>query len=153
MSAGMPPRRAVPGFFLDHDRILGTPKATRVVGPDTSAGDAQFFVPDPRQPVQLRPVLASEALPGRPNRPHEWVLVSLNSVPQFRAFVQLPPHLRKNNRAGVMAAIRRLEPDHPEVAAFFRSALKVPRHVLAPGTMPLMVETYGPPTPKHLRDW
>lgn len=92
--------------------------------PDTSAGDAQFFVNDPNRPVQIRPVLASEVLPGREGK-REWVLVALNVRPELRALVKLPAHLRKNDARGVEAAIRKLGRFHPGYAEIFRRASRL----------------------------
>lgn len=96
-----------------------------IQAPDTAAGDAQFFVDDWSRPVQLRPVLKSEGLPGREVQRGEWVLVARNVVPELRAFVKLPPHLRKNNGRAIAAAIRKVERVHPPYAEIFRRAIRV----------------------------
>lgn len=125
-------------ILFSDDAGSGSPVATRTTAPDVAAGDAQFFVDDPKRPLQLRPVLASEGLPGRPVQRGEWVLVALFSYPQMRAFVRLPPHLRKNDRRGVLAAIKRVERVSPEAAAIFRGALTVPRGVIGSGVIPFV---------------
>ena len=79
--------------------------------PDLAAGNAQFFDPDPACLIQLRPLLAADYGAWGHGRRGNALLYARagNGVdPDIACYVRVPPHLRKNNRPGVMYAIGRL---------------------------------------------
>ena len=75
--------------------------------PNLAAGNAQFFDPDPRCLIQVRPMtkadLASNGA-GRHANAILWIRGE-GGGSDIALYVRIPPHLRKNNRAGVMRGI------------------------------------------------
>lgn len=78
--------------------------------PDVAAGNAQFFDPDPACLIQLRPLLpADHGAQGAGRGGNALLFARLPSGIDYVCYVRVPPHLRKNNRAGIMCAIERVE--------------------------------------------
>ncbi|WP_156647700.1 hypothetical protein [Methylobacterium sp. Leaf87] len=88
--------------------------------PDTAAGNAQFFDPDPACLIQLRPLLKADFGSWERQPKGNSLLYARTedpAVPHIVAYVRVPLHLRKNTRAGVMAGIKRVERfDQPTAA-------------------------------------
>ena len=87
---------------------------TVVFGPevDLSAGNAQFFDPDPACLIQLRPLLKADYGLYGSIRSGNALLVAQPedpAAPRIVCYVQVPRRLLKNDRAGVMAGIKRVE--------------------------------------------
>lgn len=87
---------------------------TIVFGPevDLSAGNAQFFDPDPACLIQLRPLLKADyGLYGTVRSGNALLVAQPEdpTVPRIVCYVRVPRRLLKNDRAGVMAALKRVE--------------------------------------------
>ena len=93
-------------------RVNGVLTVRMAPEPDLAAGNAQFFDPDPACLIQLRPLLKADSSTPGAGRGGNALLFARSddpALPDVACYVRVPPHLRKNNRAGVMAAIKRVE--------------------------------------------
>ncbi|MFK5599071.1 hypothetical protein ACFZ8E_19025 [Methylobacterium sp. HMF5984] len=95
-----------------------------VATPNFAAGNAQFLDPDPRCLIQVRPLTQSDLGDngaGRKANALLWIRGERGGS-DLAYYVRVPPHLRKNNRAGVMCGIKCIRRFDPELA---RDALAV----------------------------
>lgn len=93
-------------------RVNGVLTVRMAPEPDLAAGNAQFFDPDPTCLIQLRPLLKADASTPGARRGGNSLLFARSDDPtmlDLACYVRVPPHLCKNNRAGVMAAIERFD--------------------------------------------
>lgn len=74
--------------------------------PDLTAGNAQFFDPDPACLIQIRPLLRAE-IPAvnASNPPNGLLYASPGEGSVLATFIKLPPKLLSNDRACIMNAI------------------------------------------------
>lgn len=109
----------MPFFLNDHgyQRPVFTPE------PNYHAGNAQFLDPDPACRIQIRPLLKADYGEWGQGRNGNTILFArgTDSEPEYVCFLRMPGHLRKNTRAGVMEAIRRLKRYDPAMAAKLRA--------------------------------
>ena len=108
-----------PYFVIDHGVVtmVLTPE------PDVAPGNAQFFDPDPACLIQLRPLLKADYGAWGADRNGNALLYARSddpSRPDVACYVRVPPHLRKNTRAGVMCAIQRIARYDESTAANLR---------------------------------
>lgn len=87
--------------------------------PNFDAGNAQFFDPDPKCLIQLRPLTKADLGAhgaGRKANALLWIRGE-SGRSDLAYYVRVPPHLRKNNRAGVMRGIRCVQSFDEELGA------------------------------------
>lgn len=91
--------------------------------PHYQAGNAEFFDSDPACRIQVRPLLKADYGEWGQGRNGNTILFARGGAGEldYVCFLRMPPHLRKNNRAGVTEAIRRLKRYDPVVAAKLRA--------------------------------
>lgn len=79
----------------------------RAPAPNFAAGNAQFFDPDPRCLIQVRPLLKADLASNGAGREANAILwIRGEQGADLAYYVRIPPHLRNNNRAGVMCGIK-----------------------------------------------
>ncbi len=79
--------------------------------PNYHAGNAEFLDPDPECLIQVRPLLKADYGKWGVGRNGNTILFArgADGETQYVCYVRMPPHRRKNNRAGVMEAIKRVK--------------------------------------------
>ncbi|MGU3360344.1 hypothetical protein ACLBWX_08430 [Methylobacterium sp. M6A4_1b] len=75
--------------------------------PNFAAGNAQFLDADPACLIQVRPMTKADLGANGAGRKANAILwiKGEDGGPDIAYYVRIPPHLRKNNRAGVMRGI------------------------------------------------
>lgn len=102
-------------------RSRGVLTSEWVPEPNYKAGNAEFFDPDPACLIQLRPLLPADFATRGARRRGNALLYARNPPSlDIACYVLVPPHLRKNTRAGIMCAIGRAERFEPSIGARLR---------------------------------
>lgn len=124
-------------FMLRHQ---GVKTIVLMPEPNIAAGNAQFFDPDPACLIQLRPLLPADYSEWGPPPKGNALLYARSEdpdLPHFACYVRVPRQKRKNTRAGVMAAIERVERFDPPTAKRLRdiaARTRWPRPDACPGS-------------------
>ncbi|MDP4005781.1 hypothetical protein [Methylobacterium sp. NEAU K] len=96
----------------------GTFNMQWVRDPGIKSGNAEFLDPNPACLVQLRPMRKSETCSnGAGRKANAILMVRGEGITDLALYVRVPPHLLKNNRAGVVRAMRCVDAFDRSIAA------------------------------------
>lgn len=101
---------------------------------DFAVGNGEFFDPSCSRVLQLRPMIASDVGPDGMGQDANAILWARDDFNECCVvyYVRLPPHLRKNNRAGVMRAVKYVESNYGERGAHMLAVISSLAQKLAP---------------------
>ncbi len=105
--------------------------------PNIAAGNAQFFDPDPACLIQLRPLLLADYSEWGPPPKGNALLYARTedpTVPAIACYVHVSRRQLTNDRAGVTAALKRVERFDPPTAKRLRDVAARTRWPGASGT-------------------